>query len=44
MILYVMAKDLTAKNKQEYQKFIDFSVKAGTLEKPVDVAKYLQTF
>jgi NitT/TauT family transport system substrate-binding protein len=44
MILYVMAKDLTAKDKADYQKFIDFSVKAGTLEKPVDVTKYLQTF
>jgi NitT/TauT family transport system substrate-binding protein len=44
MILYVMAKDLTSKDKADYQKFIDFSVKAGTLEKPVDVATYLQTF
>lgn len=44
MILYVMAKDLTAQDKASYQKFIDFSVKAGTLEKPIDVTKYLTSF
>ena len=33
MIRYFMAKDLTAKDKADYQKFIDFSVKTGTLEK-----------
>jgi NitT/TauT family transport system substrate-binding protein len=44
MIRYFMAKDLTAKDKADYQKFIDFSVKMGTLEKPVDVSKYLEAF
>jgi NitT/TauT family transport system substrate-binding protein len=44
MIRYFMAKDLTAKDKADYQKFIDFSVKTGTLEQPVDVTKYLQAF
>jgi NitT/TauT family transport system substrate-binding protein len=44
MVRYFMAKDLTAKDKSEYQKFIDFSVKAGTLTEPVDVTKYLQAF
>jgi NitT/TauT family transport system substrate-binding protein len=44
MIRYFMAKDLTAKDKADYQKFIDFSVKSGTLEKPVDVTKYLKAF
>ena len=44
MIRYFMAKDLTAKDKADFQKFIDFSVKAGTLEKPVDVTKYLKAF
>ncbi len=44
MIRYFMAKDLTAKDKADYQKFIDFSVKNGTLEQPVDVTKYLQAF
>jgi NitT/TauT family transport system substrate-binding protein len=44
MIRYFMAKDLTAKDKADFQKFIDFSVKMGTLEKPVDVTKYLEAF
>ncbi len=44
MIRYFMAKDLTAKDKAAYQKFIDFSVKTGTLPEKVDVTKYLQTF
>ena len=44
MIRYFMAKDLTAKDKADYQKFIDFSTKTGTLSEKVDVAKYLQTF
>jgi NitT/TauT family transport system substrate-binding protein len=44
MIKYVMAKDLTAQDKQEFQKFIDFSVTTGTLPEKVDVTKYLKTF
>jgi NitT/TauT family transport system substrate-binding protein len=44
MIKYVMAKDLTAKDKAAYQKFIDFSVTTGTLPEKIDVTKYLQTF
>jgi len=44
MIRYFMAKDLTAKDKADFQKFIDFSVKAGTLEQNIDVTKYLQAF
>jgi NitT/TauT family transport system substrate-binding protein len=44
MIRYFMAKDLTAKDKADYQKFIDFSTKTGTLEKNVDVTQYLQAF
>jgi hypothetical protein len=44
MIRYFMAKDLTAKDKADYQKFIDFSVQAGTLSEKVDVSKYLQAF
>jgi NitT/TauT family transport system substrate-binding protein len=44
MIRYFMAKDLTAKDKADYQKFIDFSVKAGTLEKQVNVNDYLKAF
>jgi NitT/TauT family transport system substrate-binding protein len=44
MIRYFMAKDLTEKDKADYQKFIDFSVKSGTLTEKVDVTKYLQAF
>src|SRR5229473_397757 len=44
MVRYFMAKDLTAKDKADYQKFIDFSVQAGTLSEKVDVSKYLQAF
>jgi NitT/TauT family transport system substrate-binding protein len=44
MIRYYMAGDLTAKDKAEFQKFIDFSVKTGTLPENVDVTKYLKTF
>ncbi len=44
MIRYFMAKDLTDKDKADYQKFIDFSVKTGTLEREIDVTKYLQIY
>jgi NitT/TauT family transport system substrate-binding protein len=44
MIRYFMAKDLSAKDKADYQKFIDFSTQTGTLTEKVDVAKYLQAF
>ena len=43
MLRYFMAKDLTAKDKADYQKFIDFAVKIGTLEK-IDVTNYLKAF
>ncbi|MFL6800009.1 MAG: ABC transporter substrate-binding protein [Xanthobacteraceae bacterium] len=44
MVRYFMAKDLSAKDIADFQKFIDFSVKTGTLEQPIDVTKYLQAF
>ena len=44
LIKYVMVKDLTAKDKEDFQKFIDFSVKTGTLPEKVDVTKYLKAF
>jgi NitT/TauT family transport system substrate-binding protein len=44
MIRYFMAKDLTAKDKADFQKFIDYSVQLGTLPEKVDVTKYLQVF
>jgi NitT/TauT family transport system substrate-binding protein len=44
MIRYYMAGDLTAKDKADFQKFIDFSTQTGTLPEKVDVTKYLQAF
>jgi NitT/TauT family transport system substrate-binding protein len=44
MIRYFMAGDLTAKDKADFQKFIDSSVQTGTLPEKVDVTKYIQTF
>jgi NitT/TauT family transport system substrate-binding protein len=44
MIRYVMAGNLTAKEKAEYQKFIDFSVEMKTLPEKIDVTRYLQTW
>ena len=42
MIRYYMVKDLTAKDIADFQKFIDFSVKTGTLPEKVEVSKYLE--
>jgi NitT/TauT family transport system substrate-binding protein len=44
MIRYYMVQDLSAKDKEDFQKFIDFSVKTGTLSEKVDVSKYLKAF
>jgi NitT/TauT family transport system substrate-binding protein len=44
MLKYVMTKDLTPKQKEQFQKFIDFSASVGTLPEKVDNTKYLQVF
>ena len=44
MIRYFMARDLTPKDRADYQKFIDFSVTTGTLPEKVDVNKFIQVF
>jgi NitT/TauT family transport system substrate-binding protein len=44
MLKYVMTKDLTPKQKEQFQKFIDFAASVGTLPEKVDVTKYLQVF
>jgi NitT/TauT family transport system substrate-binding protein len=44
MIRYFMARDLTPKDRADYQKFIDFSVTVGTLPEKVDVSKFIQVF
>ena len=44
MLKYVMTKDLTPKQKEQFQKFIDFAASVGTLPEKVNVTKYLQVF
>jgi NitT/TauT family transport system substrate-binding protein len=44
MLKYVMTKDLTPKQKEQFQKFIDFAASVGTLQEKVDITKYLQVF
>ena len=44
MVRYFMAKDLTAKDKADYQKFIDFSGADRDPEQKIDVTDYLKAF
>jgi NitT/TauT family transport system substrate-binding protein len=44
LVKFVMTKDLTAKDKADFQRFIDFSVSTGTLSEKVDVTKFLLSF
>jgi NitT/TauT family transport system substrate-binding protein len=44
MLKYVMTKDLTPEQKEQFQKFIDFAASVGTLPDKVDITKYLQVF
>ena len=44
MLKYVMTKNPTPKQKEQFQKFIDFAASVGTLPEKVDVTKYLQVF
>ena len=44
MVRYYAADELTARNKTEFQQFIDFFAAAGTLPEKVDVTKYLQVY
>jgi NitT/TauT family transport system substrate-binding protein len=44
LLRFFMAGDLTPKDRADYQKFIDFSVTAGTLPEKVDVNKFIQVF
>lgn len=44
LVKFTNIKDLTAKDKADFQKFIDFSTSSGTLPEKVDVTKYLYTF
>jgi len=42
MVKYIMVKDLTKKDREQFQQFIDFAVKAGVIKQPIDVNKYLK--
>jgi NitT/TauT family transport system substrate-binding protein len=44
LVKFEMVGNLTARDIADFQKFIDFSTKTGTLPERVDVAKYLQRF
>jgi NitT/TauT family transport system substrate-binding protein len=44
LVRFFMVRDLSAKDRADYQKFIDFSVTTGTLPEKVDVGKFLQVF
>jgi NitT/TauT family transport system substrate-binding protein len=44
LVKFEMVENLTAKDIDDFQKFIDFSTKTGTLPERVEVAKYLQRF
>jgi NitT/TauT family transport system substrate-binding protein len=44
LVKFTNVVDLTAHNRREFQAFIDYSAKLGTLPETVDVTKYLQRF
>jgi NitT/TauT family transport system substrate-binding protein len=44
MVKFTMVRDLTPKDRADFQKFIDFSVQTGTISEKVDVARFLHQF
>ncbi|HZP79118.1 MAG TPA: ABC transporter substrate-binding protein [Pseudolabrys sp.] len=44
MIGYFMAKDLSSKQYQELQKFIDFGTEIGVVPEKIDTKKYIKVF
>lgn len=44
LVKFEMISDLTPKDIADFQKFMDYSVKTGTLSERVDVSKYLVKF
>ncbi len=44
LVKFVNVASLTNTDRQEFQTFIDYSTRMGTLPEPVDVAKFLQRF
>lgn len=44
LVKFTMVRDLSAKDRADFQKFIDFSVKTGTISEKVDVKRFLHQF
>jgi len=44
LVKFTMVRDLSAKDRADFQKFIDFSVQSGTISEKVDVKRFLHQF
>jgi hypothetical protein len=44
MVKFAMVRDLTPKDRADFQRFIDFSVETGTISEKVDVKRFLHQF
>ena len=44
LVKFTMVRDLGAKDRADFQKFIDFSVQTGTISEKVDVKRFLHQF
>jgi NitT/TauT family transport system substrate-binding protein len=44
MVKFTMVRDLTPKDRADFQRFIDFSVETGTISEKVDVKRFLHQF
>lgn len=44
LVKFTMVRELSAKDRADFQKFIDFSVKTGTISEKVDVKRFLHQF
>jgi NitT/TauT family transport system substrate-binding protein len=44
MVKFTMVRDLTPKDRADFQRFIDFSVEQGTIPEKVDVKRFLHQF
>ena len=44
MVKFTMVRDLTPKDRADFQRFINFSVESGTISEKVDVKRFLHQF
>jgi NitT/TauT family transport system substrate-binding protein len=44
MVKFTMVRELTPKDRADFQRFIDFSVETGTISEKVDVKRFLHQF